>query len=222
MRIKRVLITGVLLAVSSAAVGQVPLRSTSQNPLYPAQSLAIAGVKLGMAPPEVAIALTAAGYTRAHQDVGENWDVRISRLIAMERGGVHVPASGRIVRREEYRRGEEQLEVEYDATPHGAAVASVRYDVGAAMDTARFREAVLARYGTPTRPGDSRIMYCSAGEIACTPLAFPAPAQEPNIVVDVYDHAITLNMGVRRAEERGSLEKAEMERRAPKVKRPNF
>jgi hypothetical protein len=216
------LVACVLIGLSGGAVGQPPLRSTSQNPLYPVQNLAIAGVKLGMAPPQVALALRTAGYTRARQDLGENWDVRISRLIAMERGGVHVPASGQIVRREEYRRGEEQLEVEYDATPQGAVVASVRYDVGLAMETARFREAVLARYGTPTRPGDSRIMYCSAGEIACTPLAFPAPAQQPNIVVEVYDHAITLNMGVRRAEERAALEKAEKDRRAPKVKRPNF
>lgn len=136
---------------------------------------------------------------------------------------VQVPGSGQIVRREEYRKGEEHLQVEYNATPRGAAVATVRYELRPeAIDAARFTQAALARYGTPSRPSDQEIMYCSVGEVACTPLPFGTQTQEPHIIVDVPLRAITLNMGDRLWREHSALEKAEMDRRAPKVARPSF
>ncbi|MEA3052154.1 MAG: hypothetical protein QOG72_1057 [Sphingomonadales bacterium] len=217
------LILCVLAAMSgAAALAQAPLRSTSQNPLYPAQTLAIAGVKLGMTPPEVDAAARSTGYTRSRQDRGENWDARIARLVAMNRS-IRIPGSGEIIRREEYKKGEEELQVEYNATPRGAAVATVRYELGNdAITASRFREAALARYGAPTRPSEMQMMYCSAGEIACTPVDFPTATQEPNIIVDIPLRAITLSLGARLWREHSAMERAEMNRRAPKVQRPTF
>lgn len=211
-----------MLALVGVASAQTPLRSTSEHPLYPAQSLVLVGVKLGMTPPEAAAAVKGAGYTRTEQSLGENWDAQLARLIAMERS-VRVPGSGKIVRREEYRKGEEHLQIEYNATPRGPVVATARYELRPeAIDAARFTQAALARYGIPTRPSNEEIMYCSVGEVNCTPLPFGGPTREPHIIVDVPLRAITLNMGDRLRREYNAMERAEMDRRAPKVAHPTF
>jgi hypothetical protein len=220
--VKPRVIACVFLLIASAGSGQRPLKNTTANPLYPKAGLAIAGVRLGMTPPEVAAAAKASGYRRTEQRMGETWDGRIAHLLALHRS-IRVPASGQIVRREEYWKGEEQLQVEYDATELGAMVATVRYELGPnAITSDAFKEAALARYGSPTRPGDSEMMYCSLGEVSCTPIPFPVAMQEPHIVVDMPLRAITLNMGERLRRSRHAAERAEMNRRAPQVKRPTL
>lgn len=211
-----------LLTALQAAAAQAPLRSTSERPLYPAQSLALAGVRLGMKPTEAGAALRASGYSRRSQTQGPGWDARISYLLLVNRS-LKIPGGGQIVGTEHYIRGEEAIEVEYIPTPRGAEVGRVRYRIGfQAIEASRFQAAVIAKYGRPTRPSDSQMMYCSVGEVACTPLGYPVATQEPNILADVPLRNITLNMGARAWKDYEASLKAEMDRRAPQLKRPSL
>lgn len=215
-------VAGLLLLSAQIAAAQAPMRSTAERPLYPPQTFAVAGARLGMTPAETAAALRASGYTREAQTLGKGWNARIAYLLLVNRS-LHVPGSDQVVSTEDYRKGEERVRVEYIPTPQGARVSLVRYSIGfRAIDAGAFTGAVHGRYGRPTRPSDSQIMYCSAGEIACTPMDYPTATQEPNIVADVPGRAIILNMGARRWREYEASLKAEMDRRAPPVKRPTF
>jgi hypothetical protein len=128
-----------------------------------------------------------------------------------------------VPQKEEYRKGQEVVFVDYIPTQRSTVVSSVWYKLGwNAIETSRFKEAALVRYGHPTVPGNSQMMYCSAGEVSCSPVDFPQPTQEPFVRVDPPDHGITLGMGAKRWREYEASIKAEMNRRAPKIGKPTF
>lgn len=215
-------VAAILFLSVATAAAQAPMRSTADRPLYPSQTFAVAGARLGMTPAEAAAALSGSGYSREAQTLGPGWNARIAYLLLVNRS-LHIPGSDRVVSTEHYRKGEESVRIEYIPTPQGARVSLIRYSIGfRAIDAGAFTGAVHGRYGPPTRPSDSQIMYCSAGEIACTPLGYPTATQEPNVIADVPGRAIILNMGARRWREYEASLKAEMDRRAPPVKRPTF
>ncbi len=87
-------IAAMLLTAPQAAVAQVPLRSTSESPLYPAQALALGGVRLDMNPAETAAAFRGAGYTRHRQTEGPGWDARVSYLLLVDRGSASPVVGG--------------------------------------------------------------------------------------------------------------------------------
>lgn len=196
--------------------------SAASPPLYGPARLKVAGVAIGMTPPEVLVALKASGYARIGQTMGPAWDARVAYLLLLNRS-IRVPGSGQVVSTEDYSKGEERLQVKYIPTPAGAVVSQVTYRLGwSAMNPTRFQQAVLERYGRPTRPSDNVMMYCSLGEVACTPIDLPTPTQEPNIRVEVPMRNLVLNMGARAWRDYEARLKAEMDRRAPKIKRPTL
>lgn len=208
--------------LAAAAVIPTQGRSAADPPSYEPAKLKVAGVAIGMSPPEVAAALKGSGYARTGQAMGPAWDARVAYLLLLNRS-VRVAGSGKVVSWEDYSKGEERLEVKYIPTPAGAVVSQVTYSLGwNAIDPTRFQHAVLERYGRPTRPSDNVMMYCSLGEVACTPVDFPTPTQEPNIRVEVPMRNLVLSMGARAWRDYEARLKAEMERRAPRIKRPTL
>jgi hypothetical protein len=178
-----------------------------------------------MSPAEVAAATRAAGYRLASSTDAPSWPATVAHRLLVTRS-LRIPASGRVPGIEDYRNGEEQLEVRYRTTSRGAQVWRVTYVIsGAAMDAATFRRSVVNRYGRPTRGDEWQSIYCTVGDRVCSSMNFLDPRELPTLAVQVAPvtgHTLILSQGAR-AEQAWEAElRAEMERLAPRQTRTTF
>ncbi|HYI38985.1 MAG TPA: hypothetical protein VE053_01565 [Allosphingosinicella sp.] len=192
----------------------------------PVAPWAIAGIRLGMNPREVAGAMKAAGYKLHGRYTGRSWQAEFADQVSFLRG-IRIPPGPETIRKEDYKKGQETIQVIYAVDPAGPYAVGVTYRIAAAaIDADRFEAAALSRYGRPSRKRDTEILYCSAGEPECvSPSSLVAKNQLPNLAIFVADgmkRSLELRQG-RRADLAFEAEiKAEVERLYPKRDKPSF
>jgi hypothetical protein len=185
----------------------------------------IAGVGLGMTPGEVGAALKATGYALDYRYMGRSWRGEVANQVSNLRG-VRIPAGAQVVSKEDYKKGQERIQVQYAAGPAGPYVSRVNYSIAvAAIEAERFRTAALSRYGRPSLKWEWESLYCSSGERECSRTASLVTNQLPNLtvyVMDGMDRTIQLRQGQRADNAYEAAVKAEAERLYPKKDRPSF
>src|SRR4051812_918329 len=118
--------------------------------LVPTAPWKVSGVTLGMSPGEVGTALKTAGYVLDYRYMGRSWRGELANKVSYLRG-IPIPVGAQVIRREDYRKGQEFIQVDYAAGPAGAYVARVNYRIPTStIDAERFRAAALGRYGRPS------------------------------------------------------------------------
>ncbi|HEX8225974.1 MAG TPA: hypothetical protein VF605_19380 [Allosphingosinicella sp.] len=215
-----------LLVGLPGVLGSSPAAAMAKVALHDPSSLAIAGVRIGMTPPQVSSTLRSAGYVLEYEVKSKSWEERVARELAGTRG---VPVTGsfrEVAWHETWRKREERVEVYYRAMPSGPIVSGVDYGMGnAAMTEEAFRAAVRARYGAQSAGGSSEMIFCSVGEAVCSVLDFQNPKQLPYITVRPYggaERSIDLRSGAKAEKDYTAAFKAELARRVPAMKRPTF
>ena len=210
-------------AAGGAAPAQVPLATSTARVTAPWK---VAGVGLGMTPAEVSLAMKAAGYSLDYRYMGRSWQGELASQVSFLRA-IKIPAGAEVVRKEDYKKGQEFIQVEYLVGPAGPYVSQVRYRISSeAIDAERFRAAALSRYGRPSLSWDWESLYCSAGEgRQCARTGSLVRNQLPSLTVYVMDginRSLELRQGQRADRAWEAAVKAEVERLYPKKDRPSF
>jgi hypothetical protein len=178
-----------------------------------------------MAPPEVSAAMKAAGYAVESPIMGRSWQGEVANEVSNLRQ-IHIPAGTEVIRREDYRKGQERIRVEYLAGGSGAYVSSVDYAINShAIEADRFRAAVLDKYGRPSLKWDWESLYCSLGEPECSRTGSLVTNQLPTLTVyvaSISDRVLQLRQGERADRAYDAALRAAAERLYPKKDRPSF
>lgn len=211
-----------IAAAAGGAPAQVPLVTSTARVTAPWK---VSGVGLGMKPAEVSAALKAAGYSLDYRYMGRSWQGEIANEVSDLRAS-RIPAGSQVVSKEDYRKGQEFIQIAYLAGPSGPYVARVIYRIPTgAIDAARFRAAALSRYGRPSVDGEWEDVYCSVGERQCSRIVSLVTNQLPSLTVhalDGMDRTLELRQGQRADLAYESAVKAEAERLVPKKDKPSF
>jgi hypothetical protein len=186
----------------------------------------VSGVNLGMRPADVTAALKAAGYVLDYRYMGRSWQGEVANQASNLRA-IRIPAGSQVVSKEDYRKGQEFIQVAYLAGPSGPYVARVTYRIStAAIDPERFRAAALSRYGRPSLDGEWEDVYCSVGEERqCSRIVSLVTNQLPSLTVHAMnglDRTLELRQGQRADLAYEAAVKAEVERLYPKKEKPSF
>lgn len=221
MRLIAVLL--IVAAAAGAAPAQVPLVTSTARVTAPWK---VAGVALGMTPAEVSAALKAAGYSLDYRYMGRSWQGELASQVSFLRA-IRIPTGAEAVRKEDYKKGQEFIQVEYLVGPARPYVSQVRYRISSeAIDAERFKAAALSRYGRASLSWDWESLYCSAGEgRQCSRTGSLARNQLPNLTVYVMDgmhRSLELRQGQQADRAWEAAVKAEVERLYPKKDRPSF
>jgi hypothetical protein len=148
-----------MIAAAGAVAAEAPSSATTARISAPWK---ISGVGLGMTPAEVAAALKQDGYRLSHRYSGRSWQGEVANQVLNLRS-VRIPAGAAVTAKEEYRVGQEQIQVTYTPGKAGPYVSRVHYKIhSTAIEAESFRRAVLARYGQPSLKWDFESLYCSA------------------------------------------------------------
>jgi hypothetical protein len=212
------------LLVASGAPAQMPsgARVAVTAPTAP---WSIAGVSLGMSPQAVGAALRAAGYKFEYRYMGGSWQGQVANKVSNLRG-IRIPGGAQVVRKEDYRKGQEFIQIDYAAGPAGPYVYRVIYEISPdAIDAERFKATALGRYGRPTHTWGYQSLYCAAGEPVCQPTGSLEINQLPNLtvyVLGVGGRSLELRQGERAEKAYEAAVKAEAERLYPKKDKPSF
>lgn len=186
----------------------------------------IAGISLGMTPAQVGSALKASGYVLDYRYMGRSWQGELASQVSFLRA-IKIPAGAEVVRKEDYKKGQEFIQVEYLVGRAGPYVSQVRYRISSkAIEAERFKAAALGRYGRPSLSWDWESLYCSAGEgRQCSRTGSLVTNQLPNLTVYAMDgvhRSLELRQGQRADRAWEAALKAEVERLYPKKDRPSF
>jgi hypothetical protein len=185
----------------------------------------VSGVTLGMRPVDVAGALKGAGYVLDYRYMGRSWQGEVANQVSNLRG-IRIPAGPEVISKEDYRKGQEFIQVDYAAGPDGPYVARVNYRIPtSAIDAERFRAAALGRYGRPSLKGEWEDVYCSAGERQCSRIVSLVTNQLPSLTVhalNAMDRTLELRQGQRADLAFEVAVKAEAERLYPMKDKPSF
>lgn len=219
------MIAGLMAAAAASMTAAKPPAAPLASVAKVAAPWEIAGVGLGMSPAKVEAALTAAGYRRDFRSTGRSWQGEVANQVSNLRA-IRIPAGAEVIRNEEYRRGQERIQVVYLPAPTGAYVARVDYKIDhQAIEEARFIAAALAKYGKPSRTFGSESLYCLAGERECSRTGGLVTNQLPNLTVYgtyVMSRALRLVQGERADKAYDAAVRAEAERLYPRKDKPTF
>jgi hypothetical protein len=181
----------------------------------------IAGVGLGMTPAEVGAALSKAGYKLDYRYPGRSWQGEVSNLRS-----IRIPVGAQVTTKEDYQKGQEQIQVWYLAGRAGPYVSGVKYSISSnAIEAEPFRAAALAKYGKPSLRWDWESLYCSAREPQCSRTGALVTNQLPNLTVYVMNatmRVLQLRQGERADKAYYAAVRAEAERLYPKKDKPTF
>jgi hypothetical protein len=212
------------LLIASASPAQMPSGARTAVAV-PMASWSIAGVSLGMSPQAVGAALKAAGYKFDYRYMGRSWQGEVANKVANLRA-IQIPAGTEVVRKEDYRKGQEFIQVDYAPGPAGPYVYRVIYSINEnAIDAERFRAAALGRYGRPSLKWDTELLYCATGEPVCERTGSLGTNQLPNLtayILGVRGRSLELRQGERAEKAYEAAVKAEAERLYPKKDKPSF
>lgn len=185
----------------------------------------VAGVSLGMTPAQVAAALKQDGYKLSYRYTGRSWQGEVASRVANLRS-VRIPAGAEVTAKEDYRVGQEQIQVTYTAGRAGPYVSRVHYKIhSSAIEAESFQRAVLGRYGQPSLEWQFESLYCSPREPRCSRTGSLVENELPSLtvrVMDVMNRSLELRQGQRADRAYEAAVKAEAERLYPKKDKPSF
>ena len=219
------MIVGLIVLVAASTTEAQPPAPPLESVSNVAAPWKIAGVELGMRPSKVGVALREAGYKLTYRYEGPSWQSQVESR-GSSQSGVRVPAGAKVVEKEDYQRGQEEIRVWYRAGRLGPYVSGIDYAISSeAIDAERFRSAALTKFGRPTLRWDWELLYCSAGERQCSRTGGLVTNQLPNLTVYAI-HAtkryLHLRQGERADKAYDAAVRAEAERLYPKKDKPTF
>jgi hypothetical protein len=209
-----------------ATVGAVAAEAPSSAPTARISApWKILGVGLGMTPAEVAAALKQEGFELSSRHMGRSWQGEVANQVSNLRS-VSIPPGAKVPTREDYRAGQEQVQVTYTAGRAGPYVSRVNYKIEfTAIEAESFKSGVLSRYGRPSLKWQWESLYCSVGEPRCSRTGSLVTNQLPTLtvwVMDVMHRTLELRQGQRADRAYEAAVKAEAERLYPKESKPSF
>lgn len=211
-----------MIAAAGTVAAEAPSSASTARVSAPWK---ISGVGLGMTPAEVAAVLKQDGYKLSYRYPGRSWQGEVANQVLNLRS-VRIPEGAEVTAKEDYRVGQEQIQVTYAPGRAGPYVSRVHYKIEAtAIEAESFRRAVLGRYGRPSLKWEWESLYCSAGEPRCSRTGSLVTNQLPTLtvrVMDVMNRSLQLRQGERADRAYGAAVKAEAERLYPKKDRPTF
>lgn len=212
----------VAMVAAGAAADEAPSSAPTARVSAPWK---ISGVGLGMTPAEVAAALKEDGFELSFRSKGRSWQGEVAHRISTLRS-VQIPAGAEVTAREDYRVGQEQVQVTYTAGRAGPYVSRVHYKIQfGAIEAESFQRAVLSRYGRPSLKWQLESLYCSLGEPRCSRTGSLVTNQLPSLtvrVMDVMNRSLELRQGQQADRAYEAAIRAEAERLYPKKDKPSF
>ena len=212
------------LLVASGSPAQVPSGARTEAAV-PTAPWRISGVGLGMTPAEVAAALKEEGFELSFRSKGRSWQGEVANQASNLRS-IRIPAGAEVTAREDYRIGQEQVQVTYTAGRLGPYVSRVHYKIQfGAIEAESFQRAVLSRYGRPSLKWQWESLYCSLGEPRCSRTGSLVTNQLPTLtvrVMDVMNRSLELRQGQRADRAYEAAVRAEADRLYPKMDKPSF
>ncbi|HEX9963833.1 MAG TPA: hypothetical protein VGB04_02490 [Allosphingosinicella sp.] len=212
-----------LLGHSSAGAAETSRPTVSAALL--AAPWSIAGIRLGMTPRQVADAVKRAGYVLDFRHMGRSWQGEVSDQVYLLRD-IRIPTGADVVRKEDYKKGQEDIQVIYAVSPAGPYASRVTFRIDSdAIDAERFSAAARSRYGRPSIDWGPASLYCSAGERECARPGSWVINQLPHLIVSVEDgmtRSLELQPGLAVKSAFEAAIKAEAERLYPKKDKPSF
>jgi hypothetical protein len=218
----KMIVTLMAAAMAAGALAQVPVAAPTQKLTAPWK---IGGIALGMTPAEVGLAVKEDGYKLVHRFPGRSWQGHVAHQVSISRS-IKISPGPEVIRKEDYRLGDEQIQVTYMAGKAGPCVSRVDYDIAHdAIEADHYRRVVRAKYGKPTLSWDWESLYCSAGERQCSRTGSLVTNQLPSLtvyVMSVSRRTLHLVQGERADRAYYAAVRAEAERLYPKTEKPNF
>ena len=186
------------------------------------EDLDVAGVKLRMSPVQVRTALKAGGFTPRATDPDQNsWSSLVAEKLA-ERGVAKIDNTKVPMFTMAKGPQGESIEVWYAATPRGAEVTSVKYQLPTnRMEKQAFISGVLGKYGMPTAKTLTTMLYCSAGETRCVSMGNKV-LPYVSAVADYSFYEVYLHNGSKYREDYKAEMANVVELRAPKRAKATF
>jgi hypothetical protein len=218
----RMIATLVVVVAAGAAAAEAPSSASGTRVSAPWK---ISGVGLGMTPTQVAAVLKQEGYKLSYRYGGRSWQGEVANQVSNLRS-VRIRAGAEVTAKEDYRVGQEQIQVTYTAGRAGPYVSRVDYAITSeAIEAEQFKAAVLAKYGKPSLRWNSEILYCAAGERQCSRTGGLVTNQLPSLTVYVASamkRVLLLRQGERADKAYSAEVRAEAERLYPKRNKPTF
>jgi hypothetical protein len=115
---KRVIAVLIGIVAVGAAAAEAPSNAPATRLSVPWK---IVGVGLGMTPPEVAAAVAQDGFKLSYRHSGRSWQGEVANQVANLRS-LRIPEGTKVTKRENYRAGQEQIQVTYTAGRAGPFV----------------------------------------------------------------------------------------------------
>ncbi len=196
---KRMITTAALVLLTACGSASVAEQEAAAQTRTVAAPPTIAGIRIGMAAPEVQATLARTGW-KIETSAGEDWAATVDHEAKRQRGvfPIEEPKNGIAVLNAG--KGDERLIVEFQPTPTGDAVKLVRYAAPAAGRTPeQIAAEMVRRYG---KPGASQVAasiyeanWCTGGD-PCRQI-WGNPHQGLAATLDVYGKLnIALTQGV--------------------------
>ncbi|HEX8480524.1 MAG TPA: hypothetical protein VF650_01305 [Allosphingosinicella sp.] len=178
-----------------------------------------------MTPAEVAAALKEDGFQLSFRSKGRSWQGEVANQVSNLRSA-RTPAGAEVTAREDYRVGQEQVQVTYTPGRLGPYVSRVHYKIQfGAIEAESFQRAVLSRYGRPSLEWRFESLYCSPREPRCSRTGSLVENDLPSLtvrVMDVMNRSLELRQGQRADRAHEAAVRAEAERLYPKMNKPSF
>jgi hypothetical protein len=219
---KRLIAALIVIAAAGVAAAEAPSNAPVTRVSAPWK---IVGVGLGMTPAEVAAALAQDGFKVSSRFTGRSWQGEVANQVSNLRS-VRIPEGARVTTREDYRAGQEQVQVTYTAGRAGPYVSRVDYAIDfEAIEADRFESAVLEKYGEPSLRWNFEMLYCLPEERQCGRTGGLVHNQLPNLTVyvaSVMKRVLVLQQGERADKAYWAAVRSEAERLYPKKNKTSF
>jgi len=218
---KRLIAALIVIAAAGVVAAEAPSNAPATRVSAPWK---IVGVGLGMTPAEVAAALAQDGFKLSSRFTGRSWQGEVANQVSKLKS-IRISAGAEVPAKEDYRVGQEQVQVTYTPGRAGPYVSRVHYKIhSTAIEAEDFQRAVLGRYGRPSLKWQWESLYCSLGEPRCSRTGSLVTNELPTLtvrVMDVMNRSLELRQGQRADRAYEAAIKAEAERLYPK-KKPSF
>ncbi|HEY0027415.1 MAG TPA: hypothetical protein VGC35_06055 [Allosphingosinicella sp.] len=216
---------GLSLLLATAASAQAPAITRNAPAQVPAPHWDITGVRLSMTPTQVASAMKAAGYALEFQSKGRSWRGEVANNVLRLRR-IRIPEGEKVIRSEDYRKGQEKVNVLYAPGEAGPYVANVSYSISNnEISEVDFEVSAVKKYGKPTIDLGAKLAYCSLPEQDCFRSTQSSVIQLPSLVVVVSGstaRGVRLQQGLRATRAFQAAISFEAERLYPKKDKPSI
>jgi hypothetical protein len=190
--------------------------AASQGPVLPQSGPAafdVAGVRLGMTPDQVRLALLKAGYRLGSSLMLESFKGEVAARVAEIRHQYGPSANDTVAGIDAQGPSAERIGVEFKQWPDGPHAVRIAFMGNAQRQTQdAFKAQVESKYGKPTMRGPTNWRWCGPDEKQCASFSDPSG---PALTADYQMRALTVTIGGEALQARKALVDAEARKIAP-------